>query len=306
MLEIRNISKSFRHTQAVKNLSVDIPAGTFYGLLGPNGAGKTTTIQMISGILSPDSGNISVQGQDVYTYTHAVKMKMGIVPQEIALYDDLSARDNLLFWGGLYHVAGAAARMRADALLEWVGLTDRSKEEVGTYSGGMKRRINIACALMHDPQLILMDEPTVGIDPQSRNKIYELLQQLHAQGKTILYTTHYMEEAERMCDVIGIIDHGSVIAEGSMSQLIQEFGSSEKIIVHYYGDLPVDAQWNGKPHEIHPEEQSIYFSSPHAGKELPEIAALCAKNNIALTGMDIQKSNLETIFLDLTGRQLRD
>jgi ABC-2 type transport system ATP-binding protein len=219
MLKVNSITKTFDQFKAVNGISLSLTPGMFYGLLGPNGAGKTTTIHMISAIMPPDTGDIQIAGIDVYKQQQQVKMHMGVVPQEIALYDELSAFDNLLFWGSLYGITGADAKKQANYLLEWVGLADRKNDAVKTYSGGMKRRVNIASALMHNPGLIVMDEPTVGIDPQSRNKIYELLDEMHAGGKTILYTTHYMEEAEKMCDKIGVIDSGKIIAEGSLNEL---------------------------------------------------------------------------------------
>ncbi|HNI55179.1 MAG TPA: ABC transporter ATP-binding protein [Chitinophagales bacterium] len=302
MLTISNLTKSFGDHVAVDGISLSIAKGMFYGLLGPNGAGKTTTIQMISSILPPDSGKISVDGLGVYAHA-SVKMHMGIVPQEIALYDELTALENLLFWGNLYAVHGRTGKDRAAFLLDWVGLADRRHDIVKNYSGGMKRRVNIAAALMHDPGLIVMDEPTVGIDPQSRNKIYELLDELHHQGKTILYTTHYMEEAERMCDKIGIIDKGKIIAEGSLDELKKAHAQEENIVIHFTGEAVSKL---GNYVISFPEPQMMTVVTPQARKRLHDVVQLCTEGGIDITGIDIHDAGLESIFLNLTGRQLRD
>lgn len=302
MLTISNLTKSFGDHVAVDGISLSIAKGMFYGLLGPNGAGKTTTIQMISSILPPNSGKISVDGLGVYEHA-SVKMHMGIVPQEIALYDELTALENLIFWGNLYAVHGRTGKDRAAFLLDWVGLADRRHDIVKNYSGGMKRRVNIAAALMHDPGLIIMDEPTVGIDPQSRNKIYELLDELHHQGKTILYTTHYMEEAERMCDKIGIIDKGKIIAEGSLDELKKAHAQEENIVIHFTGEAVSKL---GNYVISFPEPQMMTVVTPQARKRLHDVVQLCTEGGIDITGIDIHDPGLESIFLNLTGRQLRD
>lgn len=305
MLEINNISKKYKQLTAVNRISFNVRDGEFYGLLGPNGAGKTTTINMISAILPPDEGNILADGKNIYQFKDEVKMKMGIVPQEIALYDEMHALDNLLFWGSLYQVKGIKAKQKAENLLEWVGLADRKKDMIKTYSGGMKRRINIASALMHDPSLLIMDEPTVGIDPQSRNKIYELLDELHKEGKTILYTTHYMAEAERLCDRIGIIDKGNLIAEGSLDELKKQ-NQMEEIVVITYNNEFLTPEFNGYKMEHDPEKKAIIISTRNLNSDLPLIVKHCADTNIQIQNIDIRSINLETIFLHLTGRQLRD
>lgn len=304
MLQVQNIIKSYAQHRAVDGISFSIEKGVFYGLLGPNGAGKTTTIQMISGIMPPDTGAILVGGNAVYPQSGQIKKHLGIVPQEIALYGELSALDNLLFWGGLYEVHGKQADQRAKELLTWVGLDMRMHDKVRTYSGGMQRRVNIAAALMHDPDLIIMDEPTVGVDPQSRNKIYELLDDLHTKGKTILYTTHYMEEAEKMCQVIGIIDKGKIIAEGSLDQLKQQYAKEETVVVRYSnGDV------NSKPakaFELLSDERKIIYKMPEVRKQLHTIVQELETLQIGVEHIDIQQAGLESIFLQLTGRQLRD
>ncbi len=210
MIEVRNLRKNYGKLEALKGISFSIDEGEFDGLLGPNGAGKTTTISIMSSILVPDGGEVSINGKNIYTHSRESKQIIGVVPQEIALYSDFSAMENLIFWGGLYGVPDNELKRRAKELLQMVGLSDRANDKVSSYSGGMKRRINIAAALLHRPKVLFMDEPTVGIDPQSRNLIFEVLEKLHHNGMTIIYTTHYMEEAERFCDCIGIIDHGQI------------------------------------------------------------------------------------------------
>jgi ABC-2 type transport system ATP-binding protein len=254
--------------------------------------------------MRPDTGAVFTAGKDVYNNITDVKMRMGIVPQEIALYDDMNALENLMFWGSLYRMKGNAAKEKAHALLEWVGLADRKKDLVKTYSGGMKRRINIACALMHNPELILMDEPTVGIDPQSRNKIYEMLEDLHGNKKTILYTTHYMEEAERLCDTIGIIDRGKIIAEGSLQELRSKSKTQESIMIHYEGTAP--DKLNGFTIQVQDDKKELMIFSQHVKQDLPNIVKLCSEAGLAIQNMEIQYANLERIFLTLTGRQLRE
>jgi ABC-2 type transport system ATP-binding protein len=304
MLRVQAISKSFNRHKAVNEISLDLTPGMFYGLLGPNGAGKSTTIQIISAIMPPDSGSISIAGVDVYSHTKQVKLQMGVVSQEIALYDELNALDNLLFWGNLYGIKGSRARKQAAQLLAWVGLEDRQHDAVKTYSGGMKRRVNIASALMHNPSLILMDEPTVGIDPQSRNKIYELLSELHTQGKTILYTTHYMQEAEKLCDKIGIIDQGSIIAEGSLSELSASHPLEDAIVIAYTGER--EAMLPDYNITINSENREITVMVKNAKLHLADIVNKCAEQGIDIHNIDVRNAGLEAVFLHLTGRELRD
>src|SRR5687767_7252917 len=231
MITVRDLKKSYGNVQALKGISFSIRPGEFFGLLGPNGAGKTTTISIMSTILSPDSGEVSIAGNDLKKTPLACKQVIGVVPQEIALYNELSAYDNLLFWGSLYNVRKDELSARIDDTLRLFGLSDRKKDKIKTYSGGMKRRINIASALLHRPQVLFMDEPTVGIDPQSRNLIFEVVEKLHGEGMTIVYTTHYMEEAERFCNRIGIIDNGTIVAQGTLDELKENCGIKECISV---------------------------------------------------------------------------
>src|SRR3954452_22583929 len=216
MLEVRGLHKRYGDLVAVHEVSFNARAGEMVGLLGPNGAGKTTTVSMITGLLHPDRGHVRIAGGIVRSETDPVKRRMGLVPQDLALHDELSARENLTLFGSLYDLSGAPLRSAIDRNLQLVGLADRAKDRTGTFSGGMKRRLNLAAALLHDPQILLRDEPTVGVDPQSRNAIFSNLEQLKREGKTLVYTTHYMEEAERLCDRIIIVDHGKVIANDTL------------------------------------------------------------------------------------------
>jgi ABC-2 type transport system ATP-binding protein len=235
MLRVESLSKRYGDRLAVNAISFAIAAGETVGLLGPNGAGKTTTIAMICGIARADSGQVSLGGVRVTQDANELKRRVGLVPQDLALYDELSAWANLQLFGGLYGLGAAQLQQRADDALALVGLADRRTERVKTFSGGMKRRLNIAAALLHDPDLILLDEPTVGIDPQSRNAIFDNLEELKRRGKTLLYTTHYMEEAERLCDRVLILDHGQILADDSVAHLIGEFGNLESAFMRLTG-----------------------------------------------------------------------
>ena len=306
MLRVNNIKKHFQQQAAVDGLSFEVQPGEFFGLLGPNGAGKSTTIHMISGIMPPDDGSIHIGSDNLYDNTSSLKHQMGVVPQEIALYDNLSALQNLILWGGLYVNDAQRLKARAEELLEWVGLSDRKKDLVQHYSGGMKRRVNIAAALMHDPQLILMDEPTVGIDPQSRNKIYEMLSELHRQGKTIIYTTHYMNEAEQMCDRIGIMDHGKLLAIGSLDSLRNAHAGDTSIAIRLQqGILPDSLPKNMSLHyDTDLLELTLTSENPHS--DLGAIIHHLHMQEVAIDTIQFHRADLETIFLNLTGITLRD
>lgn len=306
MLEIRNISKSFETTKAVDNISLTLEKGAFYGLLGPNGAGKSTTINILSTVLKPDDGSVSINGFDLIKEPQKCKESIGIVPQEIALYEELSAYENLMFWGSLYNLSGGSLKGNIDETLRLMGLFDRRNDKISSYSGGMKRRINIAAALLHRPELLLMDEPTVGIDPQSRNLIFDVLEKLHGDGMTIIYTTHYMEEAERLCSSIGIIDHGKIIGQGTLGELRASSGTKDilKIQTENVNQHQIEAMEMHWEDDVHVNENSISISE----KEVSLMKQLSFLNdqNIEIKKVEIIPVNLETIFLNLTGRQLRD
>src|SRR5512147_2653228 len=230
-IEVLDLHKSFGETQAVQGVSFDVKQGEIFSLLGPNGAGKTTTISMLSCLLRPNSGDARVMGHSIRTQDMGVKSVLGVVPQEIAVYEDLTARENLTFWGKMYGLRGSALKTRVGEVLDIIGLSDRANDRVGKYSGGMKRRVNIGVALLHKPKVIYMDEPTVGIDPQSRRSILDSVVDLQKQGMTVLYTTHYMEEAQELSDHIAIMDHGKLMACGTHPELIRIVGEFDRIIL---------------------------------------------------------------------------
>ncbi|QQR95718.1 MAG: ABC transporter ATP-binding protein [Bacteroidota bacterium] len=307
MIDVINLKKSYGEREAVKSLNFLIKDGEFYGLLGPNGAGKTTTISIMSTILDADAGDVVIDNYNIKKNPKKVKQVIGVVPQEIALYNELSAGENLKFWGGLYNVPESELKARMDELLKWFGLYDRRNDKVGSYSGGMKRRINIAAALLHRPKVLFMDEPTVGIDPQSRNCIYEVIEKLHRDGMTIVYTTHYMEEAERFCDRIGIIDEGRIIAEGTLDDLKKSMAIKEVISITFskLSDTLVNeltSFWRDLKHQ----DDKILFYSNDIKTDLPKLVSKCNQLSADIANIEIQKTNLETIFLSLTGKQLRD
>lgn len=296
ILDVERISKSFGSNHAVKNVSFSVVKGESYGLLGPNGAGKSTVIGMIMGLLRPDSGDIHVGGSSLSKNPRAAKKKIGYVPQEVALYGELSARENLAYWGRLYGLHGKTLAARIDSALETVGLAEREKGRVSTFSGGMKRRINIGAALLHSPEIIIMDEPTVGIDPQSRNHILETVKVLNQAGTTVIYTSHYMEEVEYLCTRIGIIDHGEIIAEGSVEQLRLIVGEKSELELILSGSpeqilpkitaLPVVIQAYAKENLL-----SVVTQSP--AEALAKVAETLAANKLALQSVNIHEPNLE-------------
>ena len=308
-IEVQNLRKSFGENQAVRGVSFAVDEGEIFSLLGPNGAGKTTTISMLSCLLRPDDGDASVMGHSIRTEAMGVKSVLGVVPQEIALYEDLTARENLTFWGKMYGLRGSALKSRVNEVLDVIGLTDRAGDRVGKYSGGMKRRVNIGVALLHKPRVIYMDEPTVGIDPQSRRNILDSVVALKNQGMTVLYTTHYMEEAQELSDHIAIVDHGKMIACGTHDELVKLVGQQTRI------DLTVNAEadkmsesWrniDGVKHVTLAEEK-ISVLADDSNKVLPRLFDMAARHSARITSVDICEPNLEAVFLHLTGRALRD
>ena len=299
---------------AVDHVSFRIAPGETYGLLGPNGAGKTTTISMLSGILAADAGTVTLGGQPISTSSSPGKHLLGLVPQNIALFDDLSARENLRFFGGLHGLRGKHLDRRIDATLELVGLADRADDRIDTYSGGMQRRANIAVGLLHEPHLLVLDEPTVGVDPQSRNQILESVERLSAEGLAVLYTTHYMEEAERLCDRVGIIDSGRLVAEGTRRELVARIGQHDRVTLRGDGDLHGFARRVAQmpgivTAEVVDSEAAapvVHLTTDDAGPAIATIVATAAGDGIAITGIEVHEPNLEAVFLHLTGRALRD
>jgi len=308
-IEVMNLKKSFGDLKAVQDASFNAVSGEVLSLLGPNGAGKSTTISMLSGLLAPTEGDASIMGHSVTKEPEAAKKSLGVVPQDIALYPDLSARENLVFWGKMYNLRGAALKSRVDEVLEVIGLADRQKDHVGKFSGGMKRRVNIGAALLHKPDVIIMDEPTVGIDPQSRRHILDNVKELNQQGMTVLYTTHYMEEAAELSDHIAIMDMGKVIAYGTHDELIKLVGEQTRIDVtlNAEGEKVLEA-WRAVEgvFKIDSLDGKVTALVDDSNRVLPRLFEEASKVNVRITSVDIQEPNLETVFLHLTGRALRD
>ncbi len=306
-VDLRDLGRSFDHVAAVRGVSLHIEEGETVGLLGPNGAGKTTTLSMLATLLAPSSGDARIFGASLRGDVRTVRRLVGLAPQEISLYPELTADENLGFLGRLYGLGGARLRARADELLDLVGLLPRRHDRVATYSGGMKRRLNLAGSLLHEPRLLLLDEPTVGVDPQSRDKIFEAIRELARQGRTIVYTTHYMEEAERLCDRITIMDEGRIVAVGTLGELLQILGMGE--IVELSGiDHELDASLASIPGftkvERGPHATRIFVQS--ATRALPRIAEIVGGVGEKLRGVQIYPVDLERVFMHLTGKQLRD
>ena len=306
MIQVQNLSKSFQNIQAVNDISFTIEKGEIFGFLGPNGAGKSTTLNMMSTIVQSDTGYIHIDGKLVNEDPDACKHLIGVVPQEISLYEDLSAYQNLLFWGELYGIPSKILKERIHITLELIGLLDRKDDLIKTYSGGMKRRINIAAALLHQPKVLLMDEPTVGIDPQSRNHIFEVIETLNAQGMTIVYTTHYMEEVERLCDHIAIIDSGKIIALGTQSQLKELVQVKESIQFEFdfLSEEQVEQLQKLLPYTVTQTQNKLLVTC--TVKELSIVITVCNELQLSIKDIQLNKVNLEAIFLNLTGKQLRD
>lgn len=309
ILIVKKLAKSYGENRAVREISFSLPRGEIFGLLGPNGAGKSTTISMLAGLLSPTSGQITIKGLNLSENLLKVKQYVGLVPQEIALYPTISARDNLIFWGQVYGLHGAVLKGRVDEVLDIVQLADRAHERVEVYSGGMKRRINLAVGLLHRPEILFLDEPTVGVDPQSRNAIFESVEKLNREGLTIIYTTHYMEEAERLCHRVAIIDQGQIIALDTPANLIQHQGKSlirlsildgvidaveEKI-----GHLPLVGDVNRRDH-------TLDIQTHESQQVLMEVLQITHALSAQVTALEIMDASLETVFLSLTGKRLRE
>jgi len=308
-VKVLNLDKHFEDVHAVKDVSFEIQQGEIFSLLGPNGAGKTTTIGMISGLLTPDAGEVWLLGHSVSSEPKKAKAALGVVPQEIALYEDISGRANLNFWGKMYGLRGNALSKRVDEVLALIGLEDRAKGVVSKYSGGMKRRLNVGVALLHEPQILVMDEPTVGIDPQSRRKILDSVKNLRDQGITILYTTHYMEEAQELSDRIAIMDNGEIIARGTHDELIDIVGELDRITLTISGD-PVKAKdaWQeiGGVEDVFSENGVIHLLVTDSNRILSGVFEAAASVDVHINSVEIQEPNLEAVFLHLTGRALRD
>ncbi|MFB4316058.1 ATP-binding cassette domain-containing protein [Actinomadura sp. 21ATH] len=309
VLRCTGLRKRFGELQAVDGLGFHIAEGETYGLLGPNGAGKTTSISMIAGILARDGGEILLDGVPLTPASVGPKAGIGYVPQELAIYPDLSAAENLAFFARLYGMSRGEARRRVAEVLETVGLADRAKDRAGTYSGGMKRRLNIGVGMLHRPRLLILDEPTAGVDPQSRNAILESVGRLAGGGMAVLYTTHYMEEAERLCDRVGIIDAGSLKAEGTQRELVALVEERDRVALGASGDLAAAAAaLAGIPgvERADRREDGLELALDDARDRLPEILRVAAKAGAAVRSVSVTEPDLETVFLHLTGKALRD
>ncbi len=307
MLRVIGLKKNYGSLTAVNGISFDADKGETIGLLGPNGAGKTTTVSMIAGLIAPDAGQVLIDGSAVSGDTNPVKQRIGLVPQDLALYDELPAMANLELFAALYGISGAKAARVIEQALGLVGLSERAKDRVSTFSGGMKRRLNLAAALLHDPDVLLLDEPTVGVDPQSRNAIFDNLETLKAQGKTLVYTTHYMEEAERLCDRIVIVDHGQVIANDTLAGLYRQLPVSNKLLIDL--ENPIDPEGiRGLPGVTAVEMQNnrLSVSLRDLSGGAPVVLAWLAAGGHRFESISTEEPSLENVFLTMTGRSLRD
>ncbi|WP_277678037.1 ABC transporter ATP-binding protein [Gracilibacillus dipsosauri] len=310
MLETVSLRKVFKKQVAVDDANLYLQKGESIGLLGPNGAGKSTMISMMATLVKPTSGTVTWEGQDIIKNPNIIRPILGVVPQEIALYKELSAYENVKFFGKIYRLSGKELERRAQEVLELVGLRDRQKEQVKKYSGGMQRRVNIAVALLHEPEIVIMDEPTVGIDPQSRNYILEMVRTLNKEkGMTVLYTSHYMEEVEKLCDRIYIMDHGNVIATGTKEELTSILSSEETIDLTLdqsnasFTKLLAQQDWILNVTE---SESNIKLIVPKKSRNLARIFQLAEKEHVQILSANVQIPSLEDVFLHLTGRSLRD
>ncbi len=306
-LTCSGLSKAYDDLVAVDDVTFRVAPSETYGLLGPNGAGKTTTISMAVGLLRADAGTIMLDGEPMHPGARDVKARVGYVPQEIALYPDLTGRENLAFFARLHRLADTGARI--GQVLEVTGLAERADDRVDEYSGGMKRRLNIGVALLHEPRLLVLDEPTVGVDPQSRDAILAAVEALAGGGVSVLYTTHYMEEAERLCDRVGIMDHGQLVAEGTRRELVALVGQRDRVTLTVDGDAGQVAAALGRDPDVATAtatSDGVELHVASAGRRLPELLAVATRDGATVTGVTVTEPDLESVFLHVTGRALRD
>ncbi len=309
-LVVEGLCKTFGDLQAVRDVSFTIAPGETFGLLGPNGAGKTTAISMICGLLDPDAGSVTVCDTPIRIGSTKGRRHIGYVPQELAIYPDMSGRDNLRFFARLYGIRGAAAKTRIDAVLDVVGLADRADDVAKEYSGGMQRRLNIAAGMLHQPSLLILDEPTVGIDPQSRNAILQAVANLGDEGMSVLYTTHYMEEAERLCRRVSIMDHGVILATGTRRELIATVGEHDTVGITIVGDpaaaATAAASAPGVTEASHAADNRIDVVVDAASARLPDLLQRIAATGVTIQEVEVREPSLDTVFLHVTGTALRD
>jgi ABC-2 type transport system ATP-binding protein len=309
MIEVQDLRKQYGQLAAVDGVSFTAPAGAIFGLLGPNGAGKSTTIGCISGLLQPTAGRVTVLGHDVRRDGVAARRSLGVVPQELALYEDLSAGENLAYWGGAYGLRGVPLRRRIEDVLDLAGLGDRAREPVKRLSGGMKRRLNFACGIVHQPKVLLLDEPTVGVDPQSRVRLLELVRDQARAGTCVLYTTHYMEEAQELCDRLAIIDHGRIVAAGSLEELRRLMG--ERDVLRLSGVFQPDAaraalSVAGDLEVVQASDDTLILSMKGASRMLPAVFAAVSQAGAEIHETTLTQPSLHSLFIKLTGRALRE
>jgi ABC-2 type transport system ATP-binding protein len=309
MIQVEGLRKTYGDLVAVDDVSFEAPAGEIFGLLGPNGAGKSTTIGCMSGLLDPTAGRVAINGHDVMRDGRAARAGLGVVPQELAIYEDVSAEENLSYWGEAYGITGAALRQRVREVLELTALLDRAKEPVKRFSGGMKRRLNFGCGIVHRPKVLLLDEPTVGVDPQSRVRLLDLVREQAAAGACVLYTTHYMEEAQALCRRIGIIDHGKLIALGTVEELRGMHGGQD--IVRLAGTFAPQAIREKVAavegvEVVEAAETGLILSMREASRRLPQLFEAVTAAGGAIRETTVIQPNLESLFIKLTGRELRE
>jgi ABC-2 type transport system ATP-binding protein len=305
----RGLTRRFGDRVAVEEVSLHVAPGETYGLLGPNGAGKTTTIRLVCGLLAPDAGEVVVAGLPVSATATAAKAHIGYVPQEVSLYPDLTARENLGFFGRLYRLGGSVLKERVDEVLDLVNLAERADDRVESFSGGMKRRLNIGASLLHRPDLLVLDEPTVGVDPQSRHAIMESISALGTAGLAVLYTTHYMEEAERLCDRVGIIDHGHLVAEGTRRELVARLGEKDRITLSANGSLPAFAEACRTiegVEQVDVADSFVHLIAADGRSRLAQVLAAATTAGTAVRSVEVDEPDLEAVFLHLTGTALRE
>ncbi len=310
LIKVKNLVKKYGSLRAVDGISFEVNKGELFGLLGPNGAGKTTTISTLATLLPPDGGQASIGGHDVATSPGQVRRLLGVVPQEIALYTDLNARDNLRFWGELYGLGGKSLDSRVGELLELSALSEHATQKVSTFSGGMKRRLNLVVGLIHSPEVLFLDEPTVGIDAQARTRILDMIRQLGRSGLTVIYTTHYLEEAEQLCDRIGVIDQGCMVALGDKEELIAQVGDNDFVRLmlaeeHRSQLMAACKEWTGF-HAVSEKRGKVEIETRDGARLLPQLQGWLADQNLPLEQLEIERPNLETLYLNLTGRGLRE
>ena len=309
IIKVRSVSKSFGNIEAIKNVSFSIETGEIFGILGPNGAGKSTIVNILNTLLKPDNGEVIIDGVNIKNNGNNIKLIMGVVPQEIALYEELTAYENLMFWGGLYNIPKARLKANVDRTLEMVDLSNRKNDRISTFSGGMKRRINIACSLLHNPKILVLDEPTVGVDPQNRNHIFEVIERLNSEGMTIIYTTHYLEEAERLCRTIAIIDVGRIIAQGTLRELRELIDARDLVTIKL---LTIDDETLARIKaaillcRFDSVSNTLRVECENISNDISGIIGSIENAGGVIEKIYAQGANLESIFLRLTGKELRD